>query len=125
PDSTASAAPPATTEPAPAAAAPAPEEKKAEAKPAPATAEERTKLYQSCWAAFNVKDWAKFTPCISDKATSEQVDSGMPMLNGKNEFIEKGPKQFAASFPDAVGELQLTLLNGNTIVGIALVKGTN
>ncbi|HVJ13980.1 MAG TPA: nuclear transport factor 2 family protein, partial [Polyangiaceae bacterium] len=118
------AAPPPAAEPAPA-PAPAPvAEKKAEPLP-PLPPAERAKWYQDCWAAFNVKDWAKFDACWADDATAEQVDSGMPMSKGKKDVLDKGAKQFAASFPDATGEHELTLVNGNSIVSIVLVRGTN
>jgi predicted ester cyclase len=118
---TAPPAPPPAEEPAP---APAPvAEKKAEPLP-PLPPAERAKWYQDCWTAYNGKDWNKFGGCLADSATSEQVDSGQPMLKGKSEVLEKGTKTFAAAFPDSTGEHQLTLLNGNNIAAVVLVRGT-
>jgi predicted ester cyclase len=119
------APPPPAAEPA---AAPAPvaavEPKKEEPKPAPLPADQKIKFYQECWADFSTKDFTKFSSCWSDDATGEQVDMAPP-VSGKTDVVEKGAKQFAAAFPDVTGELELTLVNGNNIVSIALIRGTN
>jgi hypothetical protein len=110
---------PATVEtpaPAPVAAAP---------KAPPATGPERVQWVQGCWAAFNAKDWAKFEACYADGATSEQVDSGMPVLVGRKDIVEKGVKRAAVEAPDQTAELQLLLVNGNNLASVALIKGTN
>jgi predicted ester cyclase len=54
------------------------------------------------------------------------MDSGAPVLVGPD-IVEKGAKQFAASFPDSTGEAQLTLVNGNgnEVIGVWLLRGTN
>jgi predicted ester cyclase len=118
------AAPP-PAEPAPLAVAPAPAAEPA--KEAPKVVEltpvQNAKVYQDCWAAFNAKDWAKFSPCFAENATSEQVDMGMPPQVGKD-IVEKSAKPFAAAFPDGSGEAQLTLVNGNNILGVWLMRGT-
>jgi ketosteroid isomerase-like protein len=94
-------------------------------KPPPATSAERAKGYGDCWAAFNAKDWAKFAQCYAEGATSEQVDSGMPVFVGRNDIVEKGAKSYAAESPDQTGELELVLVNGNNGAAVALLKGTN
>jgi len=104
---------------------PAPvEAKKEEPKPVPLTAEQKVKLYQGSWAAFNARDFAKFQGLWAENATSEMLDMGAP-LTGPAAITESGAKGFAAGFPDANGEVELTLVNGNNIVGIALLRGTN
>jgi predicted ester cyclase len=112
----------------PVAAAPAPAAAPAEApKPAappPATADERSKWFKDCWAQFNSKDWAKFQGCYAENATSEQVDMGMPPLVGRANIIDKSAKVFGAAFPDLTGELELTLVSGNDILAVVLLKGT-
>ncbi|HYQ05300.1 MAG TPA: nuclear transport factor 2 family protein [Polyangiaceae bacterium] len=116
------AAPPPAAAPAP---PPAPvEAKKEEPKPVPLTAEQKLKAYQEGWAAFDAKDFAKFQGIWAENATSEMLDMGAP-LTGPAAITEKGAKSFASGFPDATGELQLTLVNGNNIVGVVLVRGTN
>lgn len=113
----------------PVAAAPPPAAAPAEApKPAappPATADERSKWFKDCWALFNTKDWAKFQNCYAENATSEQVDMGMPPLAGRANLIEKSAKVFGTAFPDLTGELELTLVSGNDILAVALLKGTH
>ena len=112
--------------PPPAAVAPSPavEAKKEEPKPIPLTAEQKVKLYQESWTAFNAKDFAKFQSLWAENATSEMLDAGAP-LSGPAAITEAGAKGFANGFPDATGEPQLTLVNGNNIVAVVLLRGTN
>lgn len=94
------------------------------AAPAPLTGEEKAKLFESCWAAFNAKDWAKFGPCYVETAQSEDVDSGMPKKVGRNDIVE-GAKAYTAQAPDTTGEPQLILVNGEHMASVLLLKGTN
>jgi predicted ester cyclase len=103
--------------------APAPAPAPAPALP-PATNEERAKLFQDCWALFNAKDWAKFPACYSETATSERVDTGLPASTGRAGVV-KTAQGFAAELPDVSGELQLTLVNGNDLASVVLLRGTN
>jgi predicted ester cyclase len=120
------AAPPPAAQTQPAAAAPVPGDTAKEApKPTELTPEQVAKLYQDCWSSLNAKDFGKFKECFSDTSTTETVDQGMPALVGKEEIVERGVKQFAAAFPDLVGEAQLTLVNGTRVVSAVLVRGTN
>lgn len=113
--------PPAVTvAPAPVAVA-APKE---EPKPVPLTGEQKVKLYQDGWAAFNAKDWPKFTAIWADNATSTPLDMG-PTLNGPVAIVDGGAKPFETAFPDGTGEIQLTLVNDNTVLGLILLRGTN
>ncbi len=116
------APPPVTTEAPP--PAPVVEAKKEEPKPVPLTAEQKIKVYQTGWAAFNAKDFAKFQTIWAETATSEMLDMGPPLV-GPVAITETGAKGFAAGFPDANGEVQLTLVNGNNILGVVLLRGTN
>lgn len=92
--------------------------------PPPATGAERARWFQECWVAFNVKDWAKFGPCYSDHATSEEVDAGKPAANGRAEILKMVQGQ-SAEAPDQVGDIQLLLVNGNNIAAVGHLKGTN
>jgi predicted ester cyclase len=112
--------PAATVAPAPVAV----ETKKEEPKPVPLTGEQKVKLYQDGWAAFNAKDWAKFTSIWANDATSQLLDMGTALV-GPTDIVEKGAKSFTTAFPDGTGELELTLVNGNTALGIVLLRGTN
>lgn len=100
------------------------EAKKEEPKPVPLTAEQRVKAYQAGWAAFNAKDFAKFQSIWAENATSEMLDMGPPLV-GPVAITETGAKGFAAGFPDATGDVQLTLVNGNQVLGVVLMRGTN
>jgi hypothetical protein len=90
----------------------------------PATNEERAKLFQDCWGLFNAKDWAKFPACYSETATSDRVDTGFPVSTGRA-GVAKTAQAIAAELPDANGELQLTLVNGNDLASVVLFRGTN
>ena len=114
------APPPAAT----VAPAPVAEVKKEEPKPVPLTAEQKVKAYQEGWAAFNAKDFARFQGIWAVNAQSEMLDMGPP-LTGPAAITETGAKGFANGFPDATGEAQLTLVNGNNVVGVVLLRGTN
>jgi len=118
------AAPPAaSTSPVAVAPSPAADVPKEPPKPVELTPEQVAKAHQECWAAFNAKDMARFGACYTDNATSEAVDQGMPSLVGKD-IVERGVKSFVAAFPDAMGEAQLTLVNGSHIASVVLVTGT-
>jgi predicted ester cyclase len=116
------AQPVAAAEPPPAAA---PAEAPKPAAPPPATADERAKWFKECWALFNSKDWNKFPGCYAENATSEQVDMGMPPLAGRANVIDKNAKVFATAFPDLTGENELTIVSGNDILSVVLLKGTH
>jgi predicted ester cyclase len=118
------AAPPPAPEPAPAPVAAVQEQPKAVAPP-PATADERSKWFKDCWSQFNAKDWAKFQGCYAENVTSEQVDMGQPALVGRTNVLDKSAKVFATAFPDLVGESELTIVSGNDIVSVVLIKGTH
>lgn len=112
--------PPATVAPTP---PPVAETKKEEPKPVPLTAEQKTKIYQEGWAAFNAKDFARFQAIWADNATSEALDMGPPLV-GPVAITETGAKGFATAFPDVTGEAELTLINGNNVLGVVLLRGT-
>jgi len=119
------AAPP-PAEPVAVAATPAaPAEAPKPAAPPPATADERAKWFKECWALFNAKDWNKFPGCYAETASSEQVDMGMPALVGRANVVDKNAKVFATAFPDLTGESELTIVSGNDILSVLLLKGTH
>jgi len=118
------AAAPLAPPPAATTAAPVVEAKKEEPKPLPLTAEQKIKAYQEGWAAFNAKDFAKFQATWAEGATSEMLDMGPPLV-GPAAITETSAKGFATGFPDATAEVQLTLVNGNNVLGVVLVRGTN
>jgi predicted ester cyclase len=104
-------------------AAPPVEAKKEEPKPIPLTGEQEVKLYGEGWAAYNAKDFTKFRTIWADNATSTMLDMGPPLV-GASEVVEHGAKPFATAFPDSTGEVELTLIKGNTALGVVLLRGT-
>ncbi|MDF3065917.1 MAG: hypothetical protein K0R38_1518 [Polyangiaceae bacterium] len=93
--------------------------------PPPATAEERSKWFKECWGLANAKDFTKFSGCYAENATSEQVDLGTPPLAGRQNIVDKNAKVFATAFPDLSGESELTIVSGDDILSVVLLKGTH
>ena len=92
--------------------------------PKPYTPEESAKAYQDCWGKFNAKAWDDFKKCFAKDVDSVFVDSPMPPAKSPDEVIA-GAQVFTKAFPDVVGEPQLILVNGKTVAGVWLIKGTN
>lgn len=93
--------------------------------PQPMSAEQAADLYGKCWGYFNDKNWEAFQLCYTPDATSEgAVDSGQPPATGRTAIIE-AKKAGLAPNPDARGDVQLLLANGNDLVSVALWKGTH
>lgn len=92
---------------------------------APLTPEQIFKRYSDCWGHFNAKNWDAFSLCYAPNPTSVWFDSGMPAATTRADIIEKQAKPFAAAFPDVTGTLQLTLANSNTVLGLAIMRGTH
>jgi predicted ester cyclase len=49
---------------------------------------------------------------------------GMPPLSGRANVVDKNAKVFATAFPDLTGESELTIVSGNDILAVVLLKGT-
>jgi steroid delta-isomerase-like uncharacterized protein len=93
--------------------------------PAKKTGQELAKIYQDCWGHVSAKAWDKFKTCYTADATSEWLDSGMPVMNGRDAIIEQGAKPFMTAFPDWKGTPQLIVVGGNKVFSIAHVSGTH
>jgi len=128
-------APPAKTEPAKTATAPAPVPAPAPAPvpapaptppPAPAakTAVELSNIFNECWGAFNTTNWTRFSDCYADNATADDPGGGMPVSMGKAATVERG-KMFKLALPDVTGERAITLINGNNVAAVVVMKGTH
>jgi hypothetical protein len=68
--------------------------------------------------------WDDFKKCYADNATSSQAGYGKPDVTGADAIVA-GSQNFAKSFPDGMGEGQLILVNGNKILSLYVLKGTN
>jgi predicted ester cyclase len=101
-----------------------PDTKTPETKTEEMTAEKMAARYGECWGFFNDRKWDDFKGCFAEDAKSSQVDSGQPEIKGA-QAIADDAKNFATAFPDAKGEVQLTLIGSNHVVGIVLMTGTN
>ena len=92
--------------------------------PPPKTIEEDVARYQECFGFFNDAKWDDFKKCWSADGVSEAPGSNMPPNQGPDAIVgflqaERG------AFPDEHGDLQLVLANGNHLVGVVLITGTN
>jgi predicted ester cyclase len=94
------------------------------AKSASAAGEALAKRYLECWGFFSAKDWASFQTCYAPDIVSDFVDSGMPPATSWAQIQEMHNLPLATAFPDARGEVELTLINGRNGLTIALVTGT-
>src|SRR5215467_10026079 len=80
--------------------------------------------YQDCWADFSAAKWDEFKKCYAANAVSQQLGYGKLSVTGRDAIV-KASQDFFMTFPDARGEGQLILLNGNHITSMYLLKGTN
>jgi predicted ester cyclase len=88
------------------------------------TGDDMAKRYTDCVALWKAKDWPKFQDCYAKDATSEFVDSGMPVASGNSAIIEEH-KAIADAFPDRTSDVEVILINGHEGATIALLGGTN
>ena len=88
------------------------------------TGEQLAARHQECMAAWSAKDEVKFKGCLTAGATVEMVDSGLPPGAGPDGAIALA-KGFWTGFPDIKSEPQLILVNGNHVVSIDYLSGTN
>ena len=96
--------------------------------PAPAkvaTGDDLAKRYAECYGFFNSKDWKQLETCYTPNATSDFVDSGMPVANGWQEILDKHTKMLTDAMPDTKGEMEITLINGHNGMSVALFTGTH
>src|ERR1700757_5090773 len=90
----------------------------------PTTPQGFAQWYQDCWIAFNAQQWDDFKKCYAPDATSQQPGYGKLSVSGPDAIV-KASQDFLKTFPDARGDGQLILVNGNRISSIYLLKGTN
>jgi predicted ester cyclase len=112
---------PTAPEPTPAAEAPKVE---APTPPAPTPQELTAKWYGDCWQLFNDKKWDEFSKCYAEDATAS-IASMPTAMTGRATIIEQDAKGIAVAFPDIKGDRLLTLINGNHVVSIAVMRGTH
>jgi predicted ester cyclase len=91
--------------------------------PAAKTPEELAARYQECWGFWNDGKLDDFKTCYASDATGEEPGTGMPPAQGADAVVAQ-TQMFKKAFPDAKGELQLVMVSGHTVIGIALITGT-
>jgi predicted ester cyclase len=89
------------------------------------TGDDLAKRYVECWGFFSAKNWDQFKTCYTATTTSEWLDSGMPVVTGTDDIINKNAKPFADAFPDIKGDVELVLINGKNAATFALLTGTH
>lgn len=80
--------------------------------------------YAECLTFYNGKDWEQLRGCYHDDVVQEEPDTGSPPWVGVDAAVEH-LKLFATSFPDGTIDPQITLVTGNQIVSLSLLRGTN
>jgi predicted ester cyclase len=86
------------------------------------TQDELAAWYKDCWSQWNAQAWDKFAACYDEKAVSEAP--GTPATTGRDAIVTSA-KETRTPWPDASGELQLVLVNGKYVFGVALLRGTH
>jgi predicted ester cyclase len=88
------------------------------------TPDERLSWYRGCWDAFNAAKFDEFSRCYDDKAQAQQSGYGKPEISGRAAIVQ-GARDFKKSFPDGRGEEVITLINGDRIMSVHVLHGTN
>jgi ketosteroid isomerase-like protein len=85
--------------------------------------EDLSKRFEQCWGYFNDAQWDDFKGCYAADAVYELPGGPFSPVTGQAAIVDQR-KPFKTTFPDLVGENQLELISGHTIIGITLVRGT-
>jgi predicted ester cyclase len=88
------------------------------------TADQRLSWYRGCWDAFNAARFDVFSGCYDERAQAQQSGYGKPQISGRAAIVQ-GARDFKKSFPDGRGEEVITLINGNRIMSVHVLHGTN
>lgn len=89
----------------------------------PMSGEDLAKRFQDCWGFFNDAKWDDFKSCYASDAVHEMPGGPMPPTTGADAIVAEA-KGFKDAMPDLKGDAQLILVDGHTIVGVALIHGT-
>ncbi len=88
-----------------------------------ATSDETINRFQQGWKLWN-EDWTQLGSFYDDSIVSEEPGSGSPPWRGKDAVMGH-IKLFKHVFPDANGQLELVLVNGNRVAAIVTIDGTH
>jgi predicted ester cyclase len=86
--------------------------------------EKKANRYSECLGFYNKQSWSDLKTCYSDTVIQEEPDTGSPPWKGATSAVGH-LKLFASAFPDSTIEPQITLVTGNQVVGLNLLRGTN
>ncbi len=100
-----------------------PEEKPLPPPPKKLTLEERIAFHAGCFKDFLAEAPDFFDKCYTEESSDQIVDSGMPVGKGRA-AIAASTKPFWDAFT-LEGETRLTLGNGDNVLSIAWIGGTN
>lgn len=89
---------------------------------APVQGQALADAYIACWGHFNARNWDKFSACYGPSSVS--ISPGQPEARGATAIVERQAKPFAEAFPDVSGALQTVLVNGNRLMSLAILTGT-
>jgi predicted ester cyclase len=90
----------------------------------PVSQEAEAKRYDDCWSAWSQAKWDAFAGCYTADAREAAPGSTMPVQTGATAIVDHA-KQHRTAFPDAKGQPQLVMVNGNKIIGVTLMTGKN
>jgi predicted ester cyclase len=86
------------------------------------TGDDLAKRYHECWADWAAGKWDDLAKCYATDATWDAPGSKVVPINGAAAIVELD-KSYRAAFSNETAESQLVLVNGQKIVGIALLSG--
>lgn len=86
------------------------------------TAEGLEKRYEECWGFYNDSKYDDFKACFAAGGVNDVPGSGGPDLT--RDQVIANLKEFKTAMPDQKGSVQLAIASGNTVIGVALLTGT-
>ena len=87
------------------------------------TVDELEKRYEECWGFWGTGKYDAFKTCYDTDATQDAP--GTEQTRKSADAIAGMAREQRTAFPDEQAELQLVLVSGQTVVGIARIAGTN
>jgi predicted ester cyclase len=82
------------------------------------------KGFAECWGFWNAGKLDAYKDCFTDTAVTDGPGSGEPDVKG-NQAIADAIKTFKVGFPDARGEIEVSMISGGTAISIMLMTATS
>lgn len=80
------------------------------------------KRYEECWSFYNDSKYDQFKGCFAANGVNDVPGSGGPALTPDQ--VIANLKEFKKAMPNQQGLVQLAIASGSTVIGVALLTGT-